>query len=224
MLEVFEQLEVLSLDGDVQGSGGLVGDEDRWFAGNADGPDDALAHTAAQLVGVVPDAGFGGGDADLAEDVQHLLDHAAFGDVLVDFDGLAHLVADGKDRVKGGHGVLDNQGDPAAPDVAYFLFGHLEEVFAFEQDFPAHDVAGGFGDKPHEGEHGDGLTGARFAHDAQGFAAAEVERYTVDGFDGAPAGLEVGPETIYFQDHLSGISCGITGHNQRPKRFLGSSG
>ena len=52
--QVAEQSEDLGLDGDVEGGGGLVGDEQAGAMHERHGDEDALALPAGELVGIVP--------------------------------------------------------------------------------------------------------------------------------------------------------------------------
>ena len=68
--EVFEELEDLGLDGDVEGGGGLVGDEDAGLVGwpliyDGDGDEDALALASGELVGIVFGSALGVWEGDL---------------------------------------------------------------------------------------------------------------------------------------------------------------
>ena len=56
---VGQQLQDLGLYGDIQGGGGLVGDEQFWFVDQGHGDHHALAHAAGKLVGVIVDGGGG---------------------------------------------------------------------------------------------------------------------------------------------------------------------
>ena len=56
-LEVFDEFEDLGLDGNVQGSGGLVGDEDFGLADEGHGDHHALPHAAGELMQVIVHAG-----------------------------------------------------------------------------------------------------------------------------------------------------------------------
>ena len=70
LLKVLDELENLGLDGDVQCRGGLVADQNLRLAGQSDGDDDALAHTAGVLEGIVIKPGFGVGNADFLHQLQ----------------------------------------------------------------------------------------------------------------------------------------------------------
>jgi hypothetical protein len=62
-----QQVKDLGLDGDVEGGGGLVGDEELRDAGQRHGDHDALGHATGELVGVGVGALGRLGDADGGE-------------------------------------------------------------------------------------------------------------------------------------------------------------
>ena len=55
-LEPAQQLENLRLDGDVEGGGGLIGDEEVGLVGQGHGDHHALALPTRKLVGIGPEA------------------------------------------------------------------------------------------------------------------------------------------------------------------------
>ena len=71
--EGLEVVEDASLDGDVQGAGGLVGDEQVGAGGQSDGDEGALTHAAGELVGVLLGPPGGLGQAGLLQQEGHLL-------------------------------------------------------------------------------------------------------------------------------------------------------
>ena len=62
-LYFFEEFQVLRLDGDVQGGGRFIGDEQARHTGHANGATHPLSHTAAELMGIVAQARFRSGNA-----------------------------------------------------------------------------------------------------------------------------------------------------------------
>ena len=70
LLQVAEQLEDLSLDGDVERGGGLVCDKQLGLTGQGHGNHDALAQAPRELVGIGVDLGGGLGDADQVEELD----------------------------------------------------------------------------------------------------------------------------------------------------------
>ena len=87
--------------------GRFVGDEELGAAGEGHGDDGALAHTAAELEGVVIEALLRVGHFDAGEGLDG--DVACFGlvDVLVQEDGFGDLFADGADGAESGHRLLE---------------------------------------------------------------------------------------------------------------------
>jgi hypothetical protein len=59
LLELLEETEDLGLEGDVEGGGGFVGDEEFWTGDEGDCNDDALALSAGHLVWVFVGGCFG---------------------------------------------------------------------------------------------------------------------------------------------------------------------
>src|SRR5580692_3645176 len=70
VLEFAQEIENLGLNGDVEGRGWLVGDDEVRFARYGAGDQDALRHAAGKLVRVGGKGPLGVGDADLPEQLQ----------------------------------------------------------------------------------------------------------------------------------------------------------
>ena len=64
LLDAADELEDLCLNGHIQCGGGLIADEQVGVAGQGNGNDHALTHTAGQLVRVALHPLFGVGDTD----------------------------------------------------------------------------------------------------------------------------------------------------------------
>ena len=71
LLQRFQQLEDLRLDGDVERGGGLVGDQQIGLVGERHGDHHALPLPAGELVGVGVESLLGIGEADLAQQLEH---------------------------------------------------------------------------------------------------------------------------------------------------------
>src|SRR5262245_47441094 len=56
LLDVFEQIEILCLNGHIQTGGGLISNEQLWLAGNTNSAHNALAHTPTHLVRILTEA------------------------------------------------------------------------------------------------------------------------------------------------------------------------
>ena len=70
LAQVAHQAEDLSLDGDIERGGRLVGDQDRGVARQRHGDHDPLAHAARHLVGVLVEPLLGIGNADQFEHLE----------------------------------------------------------------------------------------------------------------------------------------------------------
>ena len=174
LLLLVEQVEDLGLHGDVEGRGGLVGEEQLGAAGERDGDRDALAHAAGQLVGVLAEAPLRVGDADRVEQLQGLLVGLVLGDVEVVAQALGDLAPDLHDRVERGHRVLEDHRHLGAPQRSHLAVAGADELLAVVGGRPGADhVAGGEQAHDRAGEHG--LAGAGLADDAERLAAVEAE-------------------------------------------------
>jgi hypothetical protein len=140
LLDIHEQVEILSLNGDVEIRGGLVGDDELGAAGQGDGADDALAHAAAHLVRI---AAHTHGRRGYAHSPQQLLDPAAQGasahpQVVV--GGLGNLGIDAEQRIERRHRVLQDHGDRAPAQTSHLALALPGKVRAVEADLPADDT------------------------------------------------------------------------------------
>ena len=161
--QVPHKAEDLSLDGHVQGGGGLVGNEQLRLAGHGHGDHHPLAQAPGELPGIVVQPAGRVGDAHLAEEVRRFFPGLGPVQPLVEPQHLRHLGPHGVHRVQGGHGVLEDHGDPVAPKVPQLLFRQLPQVPAPEEDLPLGHLARG----AHQAQHrqgGDALAAAGLPH------------------------------------------------------------
>ena len=225
--EGFHQFQDLGLDGDIEGGGGFVGDDEAGVATEGHSDHHALAHTAAELVGVLPDAAFRVGDADLGEEVDGVFAGFVAGFAHMELDGFGELAVEGEDGVEGGHGFLEDHGHFGAPDAAHIVHIDFEDVLAVEEDFAGDGASGWVGDEAHQGEGADAFAAAAFAHEAEGFAGEDFVGDVVHGFDDAFVGEEVGLEVFDFKQGLGVHGLGsllILGGLVRRRRAAGGSG
>ena len=186
---LLQQLEDLGLDGHVQSRRGLIADKDLRVAGHSDGGDDALAHTARELVGILLEAHFRVGDADIPQVLEGLLPGGSALEALMELHGLHDLVADGLQRVQAGHGVLHDHGDLMAADAEPVLFlfqvGQADGLAVVGTEVV--DGAGGDGavgvQQAHEALGEDALARTGLAHDGEDFAVVDVEVDAPDGVE-----------------------------------------
>ena len=60
----------------------------------------------------------------------------------MDAVALSDLVADRERWIERSHGLLKNHGDSAPTNFFHFALAFLEQIFSFEQDLAADDLAG----------------------------------------------------------------------------------
>ena len=198
-LDAFDQLQDLGLDGHVQRGGGLVADEHIRVTGQGDGDDHALAHAAAELVGILAHPLFRLLNAHLGEQTHGLVPGLLLGGLVMPDHALHDLLADGHGGVQAGHGVLEDHRDPLAVDVAADVAGfHFQNVHGgggavvvavvvYDAAAVHHTVGG---QDTHGRLEGDGLAAAALAHHRQGGAPGQVNVHAADGVHRACAGLE----------------------------------
>ena len=78
-------------------------------------------------------------------------------------------------------------------------FRQQQEIAAVEDHFARDDFSGRIGNETDDREVSDGFAGARFADDAERFAAFELKRDVIDGFNNPVFGFEVSPEVFNFE-------------------------
>src|SRR5450759_1215663 len=124
-------------------------------------------------------------------------------------DGLGDLLADLHDGIQRGHWVLEDHRHLRAPEAAHLGGGEREDLFALEPDRPAAlDPVAGQQVHDRTGQHG--LARPGLADDAEGLAALEGERNTVDGAHQAPLALEVGREVADLEESAVVVGVGET--------------
>jgi hypothetical protein len=108
LLAVFDEVEDLFLDCDVECGSWFVADEELGFCDKSHGDHDALAHSAGELVRVGMDAFFGFRDADFGEGIDGAVEGGGAAHVFVEFERLDDLIADFHVGVQRGHGILED--------------------------------------------------------------------------------------------------------------------
>ena len=199
-LIVEQHLEHLRLHGHVEGSGGLVGDEQVGLARDGHGDHGPLPHASRELVRVHPGPLAGLGNADEVEQLDRPLEGLLLADALVDAGHLADLLADCVHRVERGEGVLEDHGDLLAPHVATLVLGQREQVTALPQDLALGDIERRL--QPEDRHSSHRLARARLAHDREHLARADVERHAIDRLHTPVVGVEAGPQVTQRQQDL----------------------
>ena len=184
LLKLFQQVQDLRLDGDVQGGDWLVTDDKLGLHGQSPGDADALAAASVQLMGVGVEQP--GGQPHGLHQLRHPgVDFGLLDEDMIGLDGLADDLAHRLPGVQRGVGVLKNELH-VLTHTAHLAQTQLPDVLALEEYLPG----GGF-DEPEDSAPGGGLSAARLPHQAQGLAPLKGEGHIVHGVEHPPLGLEV---------------------------------
>ena len=173
LAQLVKQSDDLFLNGDVQGGGRLVRNDELRVAGQGHGDENALTLAARELVRV----GLEGALGIQAHELEEFLGAAgaaAAGQLL-------HLSLDQHGGVQGRQGVLVDHRHLVAEQRAALLTRLLEQVLTLVEDF-ARDLCLGI-DEAHDGEGRNRLAAAGLAHEAHGLAGADLEGHVVDDVD-----------------------------------------
>src|SRR4029453_5203441 len=108
--------------------------------GNSNGADDTLLHAPAHLMRIVLNAPLRGRYADLLQGVDGSLPQVPGTALVVDLERFDQLVADGKQRIQGGLGVLEDHRDTTPPYLSHLVLPLVEQVFPLHTVFPLPDT------------------------------------------------------------------------------------
>ena len=193
-LSCFMRSQDLRLDGDVEGGGGLVGEQQLGIARQGDGDHHALAHAAGELVRVVLDAPGRLGDADRLQQLDGAFDGVRVRQAEVDLEPFGHEPLDAEHGVQAGDRVLEDHRDVVAADVAHLALGHRHEVAPEKLDGPADGRVVHHAREAEDGVRGDALAAARLTDEADELAGCDREAHLVDGVHDALVRREVDGE------------------------------
>lgn len=189
--EVAEEVEDLGLDGDVEGGGWLIGDEEARPVDEGHGDEQALPLSAGELVREVVDPELRVWQGDLVHGGEDTISDGRARQLrLVRLQGFGDLPADGHDWVEGGHGLLKDHGDLTSADLAQVALGAMAEILTLKDD--AAGGAGRVGKQAEEGERGCGLAGSGFADEAEGLSGTDLEAEIADRGLVSEADVEAG--------------------------------
>ncbi len=203
-LQILEELENLSLHGDVERGCRLVRNEQVRLIGERHGDHHALPLAARELVRKALQAAFRVRNADLGEKLDR--PGARFGadDAAMQQEDFADLLFDGVQRIKRRHRFLEHDRDVVAAHPPHVVFPKPHQIPPFEQDRPGRVPRRGIRGEPHDRERGDGFSRAGFADQRHRLALADVERDTVDGRQLALATTEGDGEVVNGEKGCAG--------------------
>ena len=121
---------------------------------------------------------------------------------------LGDLRAHGIDRVQRGHRLLEDDADFLAADGTHLVGAQRHQIAAPPQDLAGDDPSGWRRDQLQDRERRDGFAAARFADDAESFAAVDREIDAVDRMHHAVFGREMRLQPAYFEQVLAGAISG----------------
>ena len=203
-LKPLHELEDLCLDRHVEGGRRLVGDQQRRVAREGHRDHDALSHSPRELVRVLVDASGRIRNAHLLEQVDGAGARDGARHALVRLDLLRDLPADRVDGRQGGHRILEDHRDLAAPDRSDLVLRQRHEIAAAIEHLAVHDRVR-VTDQPHHRHHRDGLPRSRFADDPEHLSRRDRERKVVDGLHEAVLGLEGDAQVAHLEQWRSGV-------------------
>jgi len=124
-----DEIEDLSLSGDVEGRCGFVCDQQLGTGSQCHGQHDALLLSAAELAGVGLRGAHGVGQSGLCEQANGGCESFGVSQAAQTF---ADLFVDAHHGIEACGGVLENVGDAAAPHGAPFATGQRQHIGPFE--------------------------------------------------------------------------------------------
>ena len=202
LLDLVDQFQDLGLNGNVQSGGGLVADQDLGVAGQSDGDNDTLTHTAGELEGILIETLFHVGDTYGAHQIQGAVFGFLLADLVVQMEHLSDLLTDLHDGVQSGQGVLEDQTDTVTADGVELILGQFGQVHAVIQNGTVGND-GVVGQNTHDGTDTHRFAGAGLTDDGQGLAAIQIKADTADGLDQTAVGTKIDLQILDRQDHFS---------------------
>ena len=168
-----QQIEDLRLHGDVEGSGGLVGDQDVGVVGQGHRDHHSLAHAAGELVRVRPGPAHRVGERHRLQKFHRLRLGLARSDLLMGDHCFGDLPADVEHRVERCHRVLEDHPDAAPTDAAKHRRRCTQKLGPVEADRTGGDRIDI--EQPERGQHRRALSRPRFTDHGGHLAAVHGE-------------------------------------------------
>ncbi len=150
--ELVKQLEHLGLYRDIEGCSRLVGDQECRPKRQRDRNEDALAHSAAELVRVAIQLIAWPRDADGAQKLCRAVSRLAPSHVLVGPEGLDNLLADRQNRVKPAHWVLRDERYLLPSEAAHLAVAQPDQVTVAEPDLAGDNLRRGTWQEAKDGQ------------------------------------------------------------------------
>src|SRR5258706_15796701 len=186
-----DELENLRLDRHVERGGWLVGDQQLWIARERDGDHDALAHAAAELVGIRAQAASSVWNADGFHELTCPPAGFRLREAKMDLQGLDDLLLDTQHWIQARNRILKDHRDLPTANLAQLILAQLQQILVEEHDRALFDLGRWHRQQAQDRERCDTLARAALAHDAQRFAFIQRKADTLHRVDRAFARLEL---------------------------------
>ena len=173
--ELQHQVKDLGLNGDIEGSGGLIGDQYFRVAGQRHGDHSALAHPAGKLMWIFMHSFFRSGNLNLFKHLNRAVPAVAFGLLFMQDKHFRYLITDGVNRIQRGHRFLENHGDALAANRSHLFHGKLNNIGAVKQNLALDDFARWLGYQTHDGLRRYAFTAAGFSHNTEHLAFVDMK-------------------------------------------------
>ncbi len=197
-----QQTQNLVLDGHVQRSAWLVGNEQLGTCGEGHADTDSLAHPAAELDGIAAQQPFRIGQRNLLQgnegSLMNLLARQLASPVCGMVDNGFQLLANAKDRVESGGRVLKDHRDTPPSDLLQVAGVHLQDVPAFEINLSLWDTGGRHRQDAQDGFHRGRFAAAGFTNQSDFLAAAHDKVNTIQNFEPSAIDREVNVQILDF--------------------------
>ncbi len=207
LLNVLDKVQDLGLNGHVQGRGGLVRNQQLRIHRHGQGDHGPLAHAAGKLVGVLPEAVLGAGDAGQSQRLQSGLFGLRLGLAAVFHNALHDLPAHSHGGVEAGHGVLEDHADILGPDLPHLLLRQGHQIPALKENLsPLVEAPGLLRVQPDNGLGGHGFPAPGLPHQPQAPALFQEKADAPDCLHLAGVGPEGEGQLPHVQQD-AGVFC-----------------
>ena len=196
-----QEVEDLRLNRHVERRCRLVRDEELRLARERHCDHYSLAHSAGELMWIVPDSRFRARDPHLVEKLDDPDVRFAGRHVEVGRERLANLPADGVYGVQARHGILKDHPDLLASHAAELSVRHLQEVASCEQRGASSHPSGSREDAQ-ERERRDALPAAGLADDSERLSLPDRERDVIDCIDRPALGRELDAQSVDREERV----------------------